>query len=240
MDDYMKWSEFQDLVLSQLPLDANRIGLEEFLPQQIRNAVLDLQHYIPRYRKNHETIYYCTDFVIEGKAGVGTLPPSCSVVDAWVVGHEHDMYDHDFYHQHLDPGYGVDRDEDGRSGRERNQHRLSCRNWPWEHRYDLVHGRIQHFDGRPLFSIGPDNETFYLYPFIRPNEKFSLHWNGFKLTSNNDELVPYDEQAAEAVAAFATAKTALYVEHDIARHQSFMQSYALIRKNLFTQPRSNK
>ncbi len=93
-NDYYTWSEFKSAVREMLPLDKNRHGLQDkdgapgFISLMTRQAVIDLQRFIPEMRKNHETLYYPADFVIEGSASRGVLPPFAEVVDAYLVNNE--------------------------------------------------------------------------------------------------------------------------------------------------------
>jgi hypothetical protein len=85
MSDWMTWQQFQDLVGTMLPMDVNRIGLETFYPAQIVNAIYDLQDFIPRYRTGNEVCYYESDFVSDGLASIGTLPPFGAPRDCWIT-----------------------------------------------------------------------------------------------------------------------------------------------------------
>jgi hypothetical protein len=224
--DWYTWKEFKALVDIQLPLDSNRLGLEEYYPQKVRDAILDLQHYIPRYRKHNEAIYYETDVVQNGRASIGSLPPHGAFKEAWKFGGHH-FHRPDQFNQPLTISSNW--------GWRRGNGLAHCRDYKWEARYDLANGCPHHWNGQPFIALSDDNETFWLYPNLCNGERLSIVYDGFKLTFNDDELVPFDELTASVVASYVTAKIALYVEHDENRHMEEMKNYALLRKNLFLQ-----
>lgn len=84
MSDYYTWKSFKDLVRTLLPLDSKRLGLSDYIDQMTRLAVIDMMDYIPRYLTAHESVYYSPDFVQEGHASKGSLPPSSIIKDRWV------------------------------------------------------------------------------------------------------------------------------------------------------------
>ena len=69
--DFYTWLEFKTEVLNLMPQDADRLGMDNYLPRLIREAVIDLQQFIPAYRKRHETLYYAKDLVDDGAASAG-------------------------------------------------------------------------------------------------------------------------------------------------------------------------
>lgn len=91
MVDWLTWKEFKDEVKAQRPLDKSRLiqgddGL--YLDRLIRRGVADLQQFIPALRTGQETIYLPSDFVIEGNASRGVLPPGAEVRDVWLYNTE--------------------------------------------------------------------------------------------------------------------------------------------------------
>ena len=82
--DFYTWCEFQREVYELMPQDKDRLGMEGYLPRLIRQAVIDLQQFIPAFRVRHETLYYPFDFALDGAAGVGTLPPQSEVTEIWM------------------------------------------------------------------------------------------------------------------------------------------------------------
>jgi hypothetical protein len=230
--DFYTWLQFKNEVQALMPQDANRLGMQDYLPRLIREAVIDLQQFIPSYRKRHESLYFPTDFVAEGAASVGTLPPQSELTGAWLF-------------------------------RNATQQRYDIEMCPWERRFDLVHGdrhelgcdnqfmsmttasvqaiellnRLPQFRGKRerygLIAPDPQGDSFYLYPAMCNGWILSLHWNGRKLDFRDDELVPFEETASFAAAAWAKSKIAGEVDRDAERAQMFMQEYELKRVNLY-------
>lgn len=84
MNDWYTWQEFCDGVKGLLTVDANRRGAEAFTTGMIRQGAIDLQDFIPAYRAGHEAIYLPADFVAQGNACIGTMPPQAQTQDVWL------------------------------------------------------------------------------------------------------------------------------------------------------------
>jgi hypothetical protein len=70
----MTWGQFVEAVESHLAVEANRRGLEAFRSRYMRNAVLDLQRYIPGYRSGNVTTYTAAQVNLLTHASLGELP----------------------------------------------------------------------------------------------------------------------------------------------------------------------
>ncbi len=70
----MTWGQFVEAVESHLAVEANRRGLEAFRSRYMRNAVLDLQRYIPGYREGNVTNYTAAQVSQLTRASLGELP----------------------------------------------------------------------------------------------------------------------------------------------------------------------
>jgi hypothetical protein len=81
----MTWGEYVDLVESHLSVEATRRGMETFRARFMRNAVLDLQRYIPGYRAGNVTTYTTEDVELLTKASLGELPPQAKVKAFYMV-----------------------------------------------------------------------------------------------------------------------------------------------------------
>ncbi len=91
MPDYLTWQAFKDEVLALMPMEKSRIIAGDdgtLLTRLTRQAVIDLQDFIPVYRKQHETLYQPFDFVTEGVASRAVMPPFAQFRDAWLVNSE--------------------------------------------------------------------------------------------------------------------------------------------------------
>jgi hypothetical protein len=86
-DGFYKWAEFVSECKALMPVEANRLVQGDdgsYFNRLIKLAVLDLQKYVRAYTLNHETVYCPTDFVREGAAGRGVLPPNGRARDMWL------------------------------------------------------------------------------------------------------------------------------------------------------------
>lgn len=235
------WKQFNCAVDELCPLEKNRLfgqlqapetkdGGSVYYRKQIRQAVLDLTYYIPEFCKNNETIYYNEDFAPDGEAHVGTLPPMSKVESAWF--------------------YSVDK-----------QRRFPVEFVAWEHRFKLTHHRHEHFSSIPQvtpsaasldaecklreagwiphhnlkgrMAISPKHDQFYLTPQVEGEWLLSLFWDGKKLDYRDAEQVPFEEEAAQAVAWYVQAQFLTYVERDGALGSQRMAQYNTKRSNLF-------
>ena len=240
--DYLTWLEWTNSVLELLPQDRQRIGLMStasdgdyvgYIPKLIRQAVLDLQDFIPAYRKQHETIYYPEDFVADGAASVGTLPPQANLKEAWLWNvnraQRFAVYrldwskrfelteQHDF-NQFLN---GTDYIVLAEASFEANR----------------ILGIMGSDAGRKhiaLMAVDRAAHRFYIHPSIMPGWILSIVWEGRKLEWRKGEMVPFGEEEAEAVSARVRAKIAMEVDRDSKRHDDFMRDYTVKRTNLFT------
>lgn len=242
------WQQFNNAVDALCPLECTRIfgqmcaasttlwpradGSSIYYRNQIRQAVLDLCNFIPEYTKNHETIYYPQDFVPDGMAGVGALPPFSEFKSAWY--------------------YDVN-----------EQKRYPVVLVPWESRFDLTTRKthdtlncsytvltaaaqdalamaqtISLMNGSRelagLLAISPKHDQFYCFPQVINQWVLSLFWDGHKLDYRDQELVPFQEEAAYAVSLWVQAKFAEYVERDLNLSADRMRQYASKRSNLYT------
>jgi hypothetical protein len=219
---YLKWGELKSTVRSLLTVDSSRLGIQDttdtatgkvipgFISLMIRQAVLDLQHYIPAYRIGHETIYFPQDFVVEGHASRGVLPPLSQIQDIWMCNlstSERYPVLHDF---------------------------------PWEHRFELVNGMVTLPDNNGRVCIEADAYKFYAYPIITGSMVLSVFWSGEKTNFQDCEETPFDEAAALAVAQYVKGQIAREVENDLPKYNSYFSpgpvnegSYIKTRRRLY-------
>jgi hypothetical protein len=231
------WAQFNAQVDTLCPLECKRIfgqmnpdGSSAYYRGHIRQAVLDLSNYIPEFNRNHETLYYNQDFVADGQAHVGALPPLSKLTGAWL--------------------YSQDR-----------QRRFPVVEIAWERRFSLAmngggdkldHGCtvmtaaslgamemmdavVKSLPGQHVgvIALSPKHEQFYVFPKIDGEWVLSLFWDGQKLDYREAELVPFEEEAAFAVALWVQGQFASYIDHDYARAAACLQQYNLKRNNLY-------
>jgi hypothetical protein len=81
----MTWGQFVEAVESHLAVEANRRGLEAFRARYMRNAVLDLQRYIPGYRSGNVSTYTAAMTNLMTSASLGELPAQAKVRAFYIV-----------------------------------------------------------------------------------------------------------------------------------------------------------
>lgn len=165
---------FIDTLIAQAKNDI--AGQATWYDNNIRQAVIELQHFIEFYRKGHETVYHPDDVVPDGESSVGQLPDGCQVQDAYYV-------------------------KDGEPCT-----RMPIEQYDWQNRYDLKCGSPRMGTGRFYMALSPQGAQFTVFPMVLDDNYLSIHWDGTKLDFEDDDTVPFDEQMAEAVAAYLLMK----------------------------------
>lgn len=203
-----------------------------FYEKLIRQGVIDLQQFIPSFRKRHETLYYPSDLAHDGSAGVGTLPPNAQLQDIWLFNFNEKRH------------YPV--------------HQIA-----WERRMEMVHRHCGDILDSPyvvltaaslaataianvlllqsglarhvaLMAIDPQIQTFYLYPQLQGQWVLCVNWSGNKLDFKDDELVPFGEQAADAVAMFVLERIRRQLDRNLPDAAGYAGEYKTKRMNLYT------
>jgi hypothetical protein len=197
-NDYYTWAEYVAEVKKLLPIEANRVGIgstaTDYLTSLIRQGVIDLQRAIPGFRINHETIYYPDDLVREGLSCRGVKPPQSTFKSLSIFRVSDDKL--------KERAYGTP--------------------YPWERRFDLVHGGVAVNDGQCRYSIDPAGYTFCVYPMDETQcWLVSMFWDGQKLDFQDDEQVPFTEASALAVSYFVKANTSLEVEDGVPNSERY-------------------
>lgn len=206
------WSQFAAAVMGLLPIDSQRIGpTAGYIAQLLRLGVIELQNYIPAYRKDHETLYQASDFVGEGFASRAALPPQAQPKDAFLVYYE------------------TNADKTPKS----KCVRFPLDNYPWHDRMHLVHGHVAVNDGRGKICFDSHGETFYIYPPLRDGQNVSLFWDGMKINFQPDEQTPFDEQMTLVVADFLKMRLSREVDKDLPLKADYEQDYMKGRSLLF-------
>src|SRR5688572_25436807 len=81
----MTRAEFVAKVKENLTSDANRAGATTYVNNLIDIGMIDLQHYIERYRLGHKDVYEASDFLDEEFASRGELPDQCQIRDVYIL-----------------------------------------------------------------------------------------------------------------------------------------------------------
>lgn len=252
---YWTWRQFNAKVDELCPLESKRLfgqmcgtgatplwnysdGSSVYYRNQVRQAVLDLQNFIPEFAKNHETIYYPQDFAADGMASAGALPPMAKVTGAWF---------YDVAKLRRVPVVQVpwERRFDlaARRPRRLNPNDFNgaaiCQTAASLELIAIFNELHRDGDHRAAhMAISPGHETFYLHPRIEAEWVFSLFWDGHKLEYRDQEQVPFEEEAAQAVALFVRAAFLAYVERNLADAAALQTAYAGKRTNLFIRTKS--
>lgn len=202
----MKWSEFSAKIDTFLTVDSDRQGSEAYVGLMKLQAAAELQHAIPSYTKRHEAVYSFSDTVEEGEACIITLPPQ------------------PFKTTEITERIQL---EDGtwstRGGRDQG----------WEARTSMINGTLAVNAGNCAFAVAPEGDRAYVYPKITEDDLISIFYTGIKTEFNDDEDTPFDDEAALACAEFVKAKMAREVDNDLNLHQSYMQSFARKKAQLY-------
>lgn len=191
----MNYGDFVDLVLEHLSVDAERRGLEDFRAQMIRNAVVNLQRFIPSYQQNHSTTYEEADLQAEEYGAIGNLPDGAIPAAFYIISLAEDS--------------------------EGNQHPYCKRNrldfWAWENRKHLLCASCD----RRLYAyaISPDRKMFVIHPGLNDETELLLVWNGIKRDFDDSDDVPWPAEAAEPVAAYVKWRILLEIDKNPALAQ---------------------
>jgi hypothetical protein len=188
----MTWQEFYTSVYALLPSDARRLNVgvsstidEPWLRRLIRQAVGDLQRYIPAYTVGHESIFTPDDLLDEGSAQMGTIPStemSAAIRMMYSVKEGHTCCRRPY--QSYMGG--------------------------WAHRFDLICGNVMTVSQGQVV-IDPYGKQFLILPAIEEGYELDVWWDGIKINFTDSETVPFDEQAANAVSLYCKA----YIEREV-------------------------
>ena len=203
----MTWAEFNSSVRSLLTVDADRLNVQTFINLMIRQAAIDLQEFIKGFRVGQETIYRHDDFVAEGSASRGTLPPEAQIQSGSI---------------------SIIEDEVACTCK-----RYDLTPYPYESRFDLINNAVCLSGGSGYISIDPWARSFYVFPVMADGSFISVFWDGVKIDFAGAERVPFTEGAVMAAAEFVKAKLSREINRDLSLHDSYMASYESKRTLLY-------
>jgi len=203
------WLQFIALVKEHLTVDANRRGTETFVTRVIKNAVIDLQRFIIPYRDGHTTTYAAIDLDEHGSAQLGQFP-SGAKPKAIYFQTTKDGADPECLRNRMD--------------------------WfPWKDRQVLICGAFRCQRGAYFYAVGPMAKNFIVYPKVSVDELTTILvvWEGLKLNFADVDIVPWPDEAAEAVAFYVKAQINLNIDRNIPLAQANQQLYTLKRLSLW-------
>lgn len=238
----MIWSDFVLAVGEHLVTDATRRGIEVFRVRQIRNAVIDLQRFVPGFREGNQTTYQVANATAVGCAHLLDMPAGARPKSLYMV----------------DTAANVNQD--------RCRHRLDF--YPWLRKHELVDGRLNYggwlgglwagtvppvppqvgwgVSGGWLtskgycYTVGPHARNFLVYPQMTATSQLELFWDGIKTAYNDGDTVPFNDQCAEAAAYWVKAKIGAYVNNDSTLMQMAWADYVRARRLLYTDWKSTQ
>jgi hypothetical protein len=197
------WTQFMATVDEHLSVDANRRGLEDFRERTMRNAVVDLQRHIPSYQIGHTTTYTATDLDEIEHAMLGNFPEGC-IPSAFYI-------------------YSTKVDSENVAHPDCNRNRLDF--WPWEARQHLICN--EHDRRLYAYAVSPQRKEFVIHPILNDETELLLVWQGLKINFVGADVVPWPEEAAEAVAAYVKWRILLEID----KNPQLAQAQYLIFKN---------
>lgn len=192
----MTWAQFKADVLEELGVDGTRRGIDALRTRSIRDAVVDLQRYIRAFRTGHETTYQVADLTAIDYAHAGTLPDQAKPKAFYTVSvvPEADLSLPNPYCERNRMDY-----------------------FAWKDRQYVVCEKYGLRNYR--YSVSPFSNQFLVHPLINSETYLLVVWDGLKMTFLDADVVPWPEQAAEAVGAYVKWKILLEVDKriDLAR-----------------------
>lgn len=205
----MTWADFKDIVDEMLTVNANRRGTEALKGRALKNCAADLQRYIRGYRKGHTTIYQAADLTLMTKAMLGQLPTGAIPEAFYIISSA--VVDGEV----VDP----------------NCRRNRLDYIPWLNRDRLI---CEQCDERAyLYAIAPYGDQFLVHPLINDETYLLLVWEGIKSDFADGDNVPFPEDAAEAFAAYVSAKILSLVDKNQGAAAEQMAEYRRLRLALF-------
>lgn len=202
------------IVDEHLSVDANRRGLEDFRERTMRNAVVDLQRHIPAYQVGHTTTYAAADMDEIEHAMLGNFPATCIPSAFWIYSNE------------------VDSEGDAHPDCKRN--RLDF--WDWDNRQHLICNPCDH--RLYAYAISPQGKEFMIHPVLNDDTRLLLVWQGLKINFVGADVVPWPEEAAEAVAAYVKWRILLEIDKNPALAQAQYAIFKNARGDLYLDERT--
>jgi hypothetical protein len=226
----MTWAEFVVSVDSHLAVEATRRGLATFRDRYMRNAILDLQRYIRGYRDANYSTFTSGDVAIESQAHLVPMPTGAKPKACYI--------------------YSVADGDDVLC----NRYRLNF--YPWEHRQDLICGRLSFstwwgccWPGAVppvdedeaanwmakayVYTIGPMGRNFLIYPQLTTSTRLVLIWDGYKYDFDDADVINFPEEVSEAVAAYILWKITLNVDKNPTLARLHQENYSQLRLALY-------
>lgn len=206
----MLWSAFNTKVREFLPAHNRRQGIQTMIDTLIKAGAADVQRSIPFYQTGHSDIYEPADVTTDGYASIGDLPAG-KIQRARLA-----KYDPD--NELLYRGVY-----------------LGLEQVSWEYNLLMRGGELSAYAGR--IAIEPVTRKFCVVPAINTASRLILDWNGVKTDFANDDVTPFDDEVAQAVADFVLARVTRQVDRDFNLANSYEGSFRLLKRKLDSEAR---
>lgn len=205
----MTWAEFNVLVREYLTVNNSRLGIQKFVDRHIKTAVRDIQHFAPLYRQGHKSVFQADDLTRHGQASVGTIP---------------------------DDAFPLTMEVQKVSERCRAQPVLQ---WPVEHVRELICGNPTVGRGcRFWLSFDDQAKRFTCFPKIDEGYQLVFAWDGIKDDFSDDDIVPFDNDVAYAVAEWVLWKLAPDIDKTPGSAATHQLSYVTERRKVVRNARN--
>ena len=208
------WTQFMATVDEHLSVDANRRGLETFRERTMRNAVVDLQRHIVAYQKGHTTTYAAADLDTVENAMLGNLPVG-AIPSAFYT-------------------YSNQLDSAGVAHPDCYRNRMDF--WPWENRQQLICSLCE--PRLYAYAVSPQGTEFMIHPILNTDTRLLLVWQGLKIDFVALDVVPWPQEAAEAVAAYTKWRILLEIDKNPALAQAQYAIWKNARGDLYLDERA--
>ncbi len=201
-----------------------------------RDAVIDLQRFIPGYRSGNSTTFKLADVTAVGQASLVQMPVGALPKELYILSL-------DTAKQATNPLC--------------KRYRLDF--YPWRSRQDMVCGRLDFTNwwvggfwpnGCPpvptsccgitwlqskayVYTMAPHGKNFLVYPGLNDTTAVLLVWDGYKTEFGNTDTIPFPDGAAEAVANYVKWRIALEVDKNIALSREFQGAWRERRLSLY-------
>jgi hypothetical protein len=195
---YTNWKAVvRDLITVDGARHGVSLGSAKFFDRLVVAALLDLQSFIPQLREGHRTVFKDVDLSEDGEASVGLIPDRAVITDAYFV----------------------------------TKGTCHCLRRPfvpydWASRFDLFCGKPRIVGFQYFFSVSPFGDEFIVYPKVKSPAELWLYWNGIKSTFEDEDVVRFGDEEAQAVAYYVKSHIAREVDKDLVLAGSYWTSYA--------------
>lgn len=193
----MNWTDFHAAVSSFLgPYAQDKNPIRRRqIEQAIRSGCLRLQQVIEAYQTGHETSFEGSDLIVDCHAQRGDMPDGATVRSVWLHREENDC-DH--------------------------PKSIRLRQVEWVERSKMISGEIRN---RNIWTIDPRGNRFYIAPLLQEDESLLIIWDGLKIDFDENDTLPWGEEAAEIVSHFVNAHLERMARDKINNYDSFMRDW---------------